>query len=258
MWTTKAILLAMIGVTATDAFCPMCPNNEAMTCPGTVLRWDGTTCQGMAVEMAELEGQMCTDYQYWGEACCTQDECMPDFPNLPDKPLYGDTFADPDPSGVASGNTVANANEFDSGNKGDHDPCHLCRDGSFPGEPYWLINMLGYGEGSCGQWYYFALNGNVVRHQCDALMCKLLSHEQSSLSCPSCQLMNAASFLLIQTLHTSRVNAVKLLPPPHLRPVPDKKTLTNMPQILKDQMSKWDIGTAEVVRRHNLEEDDAI
>ena len=158
MWAIHSLLLVLIwSATTLGEECQMCPDNGNITCADTILRGDGQTCGGMAVEMADLEGDECRDYQYWGDACCVQGDCPPDLPALPDTP----PVSPPNPPGQAVGV-----------GSGQHQPCNLCRDGSYPGNPWMLINLLGYGEGTCDRWYYFALEGNVVAHQCDALMCK--------------------------------------------------------------------------------------
>ena len=154
------LLMLTYLAAANGQVCYMCPNNGGITCPDTVLRNDGQTCAGMAAEMAGLQGDTCKDYQYWGEACCVQGECPPDLPPLDTPPPL--SSGEPN-GGVLNAMGVA---------RGPHDPCHLCRDGRKPTKPYVLINMLGYGEGTCIKWHQFALEGNVVRHQCDALMCK--------------------------------------------------------------------------------------
>jgi hypothetical protein len=110
----------------------------------------------MAAEMAGLgDSEVCADYMYWEDACCPTDgECLPDL--LP----------------LTSGVITEVPTDKVSVKSGPHPPCYLCRDGSMPGSNSMVINLLGYGEGSCKQWYYFALEGNVLQHQCDALMCK--------------------------------------------------------------------------------------
>lgn len=158
MWNiSNQFLITVVFVVsiARGQECNMCEDNAPMTCENTVIRGDGLTCGGMALEMANQEGQTCEDLQFWRHACC-EEECPPDFPT--DTPVIVDPPQDRGYShGVASGN---------------HPACHLCRDGSYPGNPYMLIDLLYYGAGTCDKWYYFALEGNVVSHQCDALMCK--------------------------------------------------------------------------------------
>ncbi|MFK7826149.1 MAG: hypothetical protein AB8G05_18495 [Oligoflexales bacterium] len=54
---------------------------------------------------------------------------------------------------------------------GPYDPCDVCLDGSFPGNPAMVIASL-YWEGvaSCRQLYYHGIKGDFIRnHQCDAV-----------------------------------------------------------------------------------------
>lgn len=160
-----SLLMQVATTNAQQPTCPLCPNNGKITCGSTVLRDDGQTCAGMANEMASLDESECEGHQVWTDACCDLEVCPPDLPPLPEpasapaaSPSDGDGDGDDESARAAVSSRGSNA------------PCYLCRDGSYPGKPYTLINLLGYGEGTCHNWYYYALEGNVVRHQCDALM----------------------------------------------------------------------------------------
>ena len=49
--------------------------------------------------------------------------------------------------------------------------CHLCYDGSYPGDPWHAVNVLRYSNAHCWQWWEAGREGRILRQDCAPIQC---------------------------------------------------------------------------------------
>jgi len=138
---------------ARQDLCLLCEDgNAGLKYPNAVIKSDGTTCAGMAVNTAVYfveDSEECIEHlQAWRPICCGDDQPL----DVEITDVF-DTYPDID----------------DIETTGQFSKCDLCRDGDYPSSESMVINMLYVGEGSCPQYWKAGQQGMIPNHLCAPL-----------------------------------------------------------------------------------------